>query len=93
MSPETYQILSGLEQIPHFDLSMFWRDIYITTHDTIRYDHTIRQKTIYIRDSEDISLALCNCQCENLQFTASLYSNTPDITERQKATSSSLLLV
>jgi len=29
-----------------------------------------RRKTIYFRDSEDISLALCHGQCENLQFTA-----------------------
>ena len=31
----------------------------------------VRRKTIYFRDSEDISLALCHCHCENLQFTAS----------------------
>ena len=30
----------------------------------------MRRKTIYFRDSEDISLALCHCQWANLQFTA-----------------------
>ena len=35
----------------------------------------VRRKTIYFSVSEDISTsALCHCQCENLQFTASLHS-------------------
>ena len=32
----------------------------------------VGRKTIYFRDSEDISLALCHCQCENLKFIACL---------------------
>ena len=40
-----------------------------------------RRKTIYFRDSENISLALCHCQFKNLQFTASLYSDTPQVSK------------
>ena len=32
----------------------------------------VRRKTIYFRDSEDISLALCHCQYANLQFITCL---------------------